>query len=289
MQQLPMHRAALADIELEYEVHGSGEPVVLIHPGHFADWFAPLADEPALAGHYRLLRYYRVGSAGSSRVSGPLSLAQHAAHTLALMRHLGIEKAHIVGHSSSGLVALQMALDAPDAVHSLAILEPALYSVPSVETSRRFVGTAVQLYRAGDKAGAIDTFLQGVCGPGYRAVLDRVLPGAFDQHVADADTFFAQEMPALQQWQFTPDDAKRIHQPALAMVGARSLELDPIWGERQQLLLDWLPNVEAFVLPDAGHLLQIANPRGMAEGLAAFFARHPIPRAASPAAKGVAL
>jgi len=72
------------------------------------------------------------------------------------------------------------------------------------------VTTAVQLYRAGDKAGAVDTFLQGTCGPGYRAVLDRALPGAFDQHVADADTFFGQELPALQQWSFTPDDARRI-------------------------------------------------------------------------------
>jgi pimeloyl-ACP methyl ester carboxylesterase len=192
------------------------------------------------------------------------------------MRVLGIERAHVVGHSSSGNVALQLALDTPDAVHSLAILEPALYSVPSVQTSRAFVGAAVQLYRAGDRAAAIDTFLRGVCGPGYRAVLDRVLPGAFDQHVADADTFFEQEMPALQQWSFRQDDAKRIIQPVLAVVGARSRELDPIWGERHQLLLDWLPNVESFVLPDATHLLQIENPRGMAEGLASFFAHHPL-------------
>jgi pimeloyl-ACP methyl ester carboxylesterase len=107
-------------------------------------------------------------------------------------------------------------------------------------------------------------------------VLDQALPGAFDQHVADADTFFGQEMPALQQWVFTQEDAKRIIQPVLAVVGTRSLELDPIWGERHHLLLDWLPNVEPFVLPDATHLLQVQHPRGGAEGLASFFARHPL-------------
>jgi pimeloyl-ACP methyl ester carboxylesterase len=186
------------------------------------------------------------------------------------MRHLGIERAHVVGHSSSGNIALQLALDAPDAVHSLALLEPALMSVPSAQTSRAFVGTAIQLYRAGDKAGAVDTFLQGTCGPGYRAVLDQALPGAFDQHVADADTFFGQELPALQQWSFTQEDARRISQPVLAVTGAKSQELDRIWAERQELLLAWLPNVEPFVLPDATHLLQVQNPRGMAEGLAAF-------------------
>jgi pimeloyl-ACP methyl ester carboxylesterase len=276
MTQRRMDRAALEGIEFEYEVRGAGQPVVLIHPGHFADWFTPLLDEPALTEHYRVLSYHRVGCAGSSPLAGPVSFAQQAAHCRSLMRHLGIERAYVVGHSSSGNIALQLALDAPDAVHSLALLEPALMSVPSAQTSRAFVGTAIQLYRAGDKAGAVDTFLQGTCGPGYRAVLDQALPGAFDQHVADADTFFGQELPALQQWSFTQEDARRISQPVLAVTGAESQELDRIWAERQELLLAWLPNVEPFVLPDATHLLQVQNPRGMAEGLAAFFARHPL-------------
>jgi len=272
-----MDRATLEGVELEYEVRGGGEPVVLIHPGNFADWFMPLLNEPALTEHYRMLTYHRAGCVGSSHIDGPVSLAQQAAHCRSLMRHLGIERAHIVGHSSSGNIALQLALDTPDAVHSLAIMEPALYSVPSVQTSRAFVGTAMQLYRAGDKAGAIDTFLRGVCGPDYRAVLDQALPGAFDQHVADADTFFGQELPALQQWSFTQEDARRITQPVLAVISVKSQELDPIWGERHELLLSWLPNVKPFVLRDAGHLLQVENPRGMAEGLAAFFARHSLP------------
>lgn len=271
-----MDRAVFEGIELEYEVRGSGEPVVLIHPGHFADWFMPLLAEPALTDRYRVLTYHRVGCAGSSRVVGPVSLAQQGAHCRSLMQHLGIARAHVVGHSSSGNIALQMALDAPDAVHSLAVLEPALYSASSAQTSRAFIVAAVELYRAGDKAGALDTFLRGLCGPSYRAVLDRALPGAFDQHVADADTFFGVEMPAMREWSFTREDAHRIVRPVLAVVGAKSLELAPFWGERQELLLSWLPNVEPFVLPDATHLLQVQNPRGMAEGLAAFFARHPL-------------
>jgi pimeloyl-ACP methyl ester carboxylesterase len=269
-----LDRAAFKGVELEYEIRGTGEPVVLIHPGHFADWFAPLLGEPALTEYCRVLSYHRAGCAGSSRLAGPVSLALQAAHCRSLMRHLGIERAHVVGHSSSANIALQLALDAPEAVHSLALLEPALMSVPSAPTSRAFVGTAIQFYRAGNRAAAVDTFLRGVCGPSYRAVLDQALPGAFDQHVADADTFFGQEMPALQQWSFTREDASRILQPVLAVIGAKSQEFDPIWGERQALLLSWFPNVEPFVLPGAGHLLQVQNPRGMAEGLSAFFARH---------------
>jgi pimeloyl-ACP methyl ester carboxylesterase len=273
-----MHLAEIDGLALQYEVQGDGEPVLLIHPGIFADWFAPLFREPALASKYRLVRYHRVGCGGSSRTLGPLSLAQHAAHGRALLRHLGISRAHIVGHSSSGNVALQVAMDAPDVVQSLAVLEPALMSVPSATTSRAFVGEAVQRYRAGDRAGAIDIFLRGTCGPGYRAVLDRSLPNAYEQAVADADSFFQQELPALQQWSFGPNDARRISQPVLAVVGARSLEFDPIWGERHDLLLKWLPDVEPFVVPNATHLLEVENPSAVAQALAGFLARHPLRR-----------
>jgi pimeloyl-ACP methyl ester carboxylesterase len=267
---------AIDGAELEYEVRGTGEPVVLINPGMFADWLAPLLDQLSLTNSYQLVFYHRAGCAGSSRLTGPVTLAQHASHCRLLLRYLGIGRAHVVGHSSSGNLALQLALDTPAVVQSLAILEPALYNVPSAETSRAFVSAAARLYQSGDKAGAIDTFLRGVCGPGCRPILDQRLPGAFEQHVTDAATFFEQELPALRQWSFQREDARRITQPTLAVVGQRSLEYDPIWRERHELLLDWLPHVEAYVLPNAAHLLQIENPQGMADGLRQFFARHPL-------------
>ena len=271
-----MNRALLGAFELEYELRGDGEPVLFIHPGIFADWFKPLLEESVLNSRYRLVHYHRVGCAGSSRLAGPVSLSQQAAHGRSLLRRLGISSAYVVGHSSSGNIALQLALEFPGVVRSLAVLEPALMSVPSAATSRGFVGAAVQLFLGGDRSGAVDMFLRGTCGSTYRDVLEQVLPGAFDQYVADAETFFAQELPALQQWPFSREDASRVKQPVLAVVGARSLEMDPIWGERQQLLLDWLPNVEPFALPEATHLLQLMNPRDMARGLATFFSRSPI-------------
>ena len=117
---------AIDDGVLEYEVRGQGEPVVLINPGAFADWFAPLLEQPSLTDSYRLILYQRPGCAGSSRLTGPVSLSRHAAICRSVMGTLGIERAHLVGHSSSGNLALQLALDAPEVVHSLAILEPAL-------------------------------------------------------------------------------------------------------------------------------------------------------------------
>jgi len=272
-----MRRASIDGIELEYEITGAEEPVVLIHAGVLgAHWFTPLLGERALTDRYRLLSYNRAGYGGSSRPNGPVTIAQHAAHCRELMRHVGMDQAHIVGHSSSAMIALQLALDSPEAVRTLALFESARPAV-ATDTQREFVATVVEpalrSYGRGDKVGAVDAWMRGVCGPGYRDVLDEALPGAFDQAVDAADAFFGQELPAVQQWSFTQEDAERITQPGLAVLGAKS---GRTFVERRELLLAWLPDVEPFDLPDATHLLQVENPHGMAEGLVEFFTRHPV-------------
>jgi pimeloyl-ACP methyl ester carboxylesterase len=271
-----MDRAPVNGIELEYEVRGSGEPVVLMHAGVCADFFVPLIEQAALASQHTLVRYHRTGYAGSGRLPGAVSFAQQAAHCRELMRHLGIERAHVVGHSSSASMALQLALDAPEAVGSLALLDPARPAAPTPVHEamvRTIAAPALERYHAGDKPGAVDTWMRGLCGPDYRAALERALPGAVDQAIADADTFFEQELPAVMQWSFGREDAARITQPALAVLGENS---HPVFRERHDLLLAWLPSAEPFVLPGATHLLQVEQPGAMAEALVVFFSRHPL-------------
>jgi pimeloyl-ACP methyl ester carboxylesterase len=189
-----MDLAALDGIEVEYELRGSGEPVVVIHWGVSARWAEPLLAQPILAERYRVLRYHRVGFGGSSRVEGPISMADHAEHCRLLLQQLGIERAHVVGHSSSALIALQLALDAPDAVQSLALMDAAR-PAPATDAQAAFVrevaAAAIGRYRAGDVAGAVDIWARGVFGAGYRAPLDRGLPGVFEEILTCADTFFA--------------------------------------------------------------------------------------------------
>lgn len=264
-----MDRAAFDGIELEYERRGVGEHVVFVHHGIGADWFNPLFEESALAGRYALVRYHRLGYAGSSRLPAVLTFQDEAIRFRGLMRHLGIERAHLVGHSASGCIALQIAADAADIVHSLAVLEPALMTVPSPPE----VANALERYRAGDIRGAVETFLRGTCGIDAGTVVEQRVPGAMEQAIADAHAFFGGELPALRRWSFGPAEASAITQPVLAVLGEHS---DPRFHERQKLLLEWLPEVEPFVLKDAGHLLHLDNAAGLAEELASFFARHSI-------------
>jgi pimeloyl-ACP methyl ester carboxylesterase len=249
--------------------------VVFIHGAFIADTFRPLLVEPSLAGRYRLILYHRRGYAGSSRASGSISIAQQAADCRALLRHLGVERAHVVGHSYGGDVALQLALDTLDVVHSLALLEPALMVGASAQGYREALARGAERYREAGAEVVVNEFLQARW-PGYRATLDRVLPGAFDQAVADAETSFERELPEHLNWRFGEAETRSITQPTLSVLGGESDALWSRFGETHRLLLGWLPHAEGFVLPSTTHFMQMEDPRGMAEALAAFWARHPL-------------
>jgi pimeloyl-ACP methyl ester carboxylesterase len=268
-----LERASLGGAELEYEILGTGEPVVFIHGAFIADTFRPLLAEPSLADRYRLILYHRRGYAGSSRASEPGSVARQAADCRALLHHLGVEQAHVVGHSYGGDVALQLALDAPGVAHTLALLEPGLMVGASAQGYRESLARGVERYREAGAAVVVDEFLQARW-PGYRATLDRVLPGAFAKAVADAGTWFEREVSGQLGWRFGEAEAQRISQPTLSVLGGESDALWSRFGETHRLLLAWLPHAEGFVLPGATHFMQLEDPRGMAEVLAAFWARH---------------
>jgi pimeloyl-ACP methyl ester carboxylesterase len=280
-QSQPMPRAPVdgGGAEVEFEVVGpaAGEPVVLIHGAFIAEAYAPLCAEPAVAARYRLVRYHRRGYAGSSPVPAPFSIARQAADCRALLRGLGIERAHVVGHSSGGAMALQLALDAPEVVHSLVLLEPGLMDVPSGPAFEEAAGPAFRMYQAGDKEGATDSLLRVAVGPAYRSFLDALIPGGYAQAVADAATVFAVESPSLGEWRFTQEDARRITQPVLAVHGSESAKDWAGWPEVHARVQEWMPQAEPFVLAGANHALEEMDPRGVAEAMAAFLARHPIP------------
>ncbi|MFC7273035.1 alpha/beta fold hydrolase [Paractinoplanes rhizophilus] len=264
-----MRRIRIDGGEIAYEERGAGPPVVLLHAGVCADWFAGLMAEPALAGAYRLIRCHRPGYGGSDPVEGAVTVARMAEHCRALLRHLGVERAHLVGHSSSAVIALQLAIDHPEVVHSLALLETALLAVPSGS----FAGDALRSFAAGNRPEAVDIWMRGVCGPRYREVFDAVLPGAIDRAAADAGTFFGQELPAVRAWSFGPAEAGAVTRPVLLVLGERSADVSAAFAERHALLRSWLPRAEPFVLPGANHLMHLQNPAGLAVRLAAFFAR----------------
>ena len=270
-----MKIANVNGVELEYEVTGAGEPVLLVHP-LIADGFLPLVPQPALADHYQLIRYHRRGWLGSTHTPPPVSVADHAADAAALLDHLDVRPVHVAGHSSGAAVAAQLGLDHPEYVHTLMLLEPSLISVPSLDAFVGQVEPAFEAYASGDHAGALAIFMSALGGVEWakaRALLEQSLPGAVKQAVGDADTFFGTELPALSEWVFDAEQAAKLDLPVLSVVGS---ETQPVWVEVAEFLRAALPRIDECKIDGAGHLLQVQSPEPVALGMAEFLARYPI-------------
>ena len=268
-----MESVKVNGIELEYEVIGSGEPVLLISPV-LADGFLPLLSEPALTDRYQLIRYHKRGWVGSTHTPPPVSIADHAADAAALLDHLDLPRAHVAGHSSGAAVAVQLALDHPESVHTLILLELALLSVPSGEAFLEQARPAFEAYGNGDHPGALAAFMSGVSGLDWttcRAVLEERVPGSVSQAIKDADTFFGIELPALTEWAFGAEQAATIHRPVLSVVGS---ETQPLWVEVADFLRSSLPHVDECTVEDVGHFLHIERPEPVARAMSQFLARN---------------
>jgi pimeloyl-ACP methyl ester carboxylesterase len=270
-----MEQAKLSGIELQYEITGSGEPVLLISPGPIADSFFPLVAETAL-DRWRLIRYRQRRLSSDTRDPQPVSFEQHAADAAALLDHLGIDGAHVAGHSTGAAIALQLAVDRPQKVRTLGLLEPPLISVPSAAAFFEKVGPALAAYGAGDREGAMEAFLSTVSGMPWEACrvrLEKEIPGGVAQAMKDADNFFGSYLPALSAWQFGAQQAAAVSQPVLSVLGTKS---DRLFVESHELLHRWFPQTEDGVIDGVGHLLHIERAQPVARSMAEFFARHPI-------------
>lgn len=270
----PMKRVNTGSHELEYEVRGAGEPVLLIHGAGVAAAFLPLMTEPSLSD-YQLIRYHRRGFAGSSPQTMPSSFNEQAADAVALLTHLGIEKAHIVGHSYGGAIALQLSHDYPQFVHSLTVLEPVVTDsdAPPV-TPAPEVSAAFALYSEGkdDGSGVIDAFFSWAFADEWPEGTERGVPGGPAQARRDAKNQLEFER-ASRSWKFGKEEAAKISQPTLLIIG--SMTSPDVLASSDKILKRWIPQLENYTVEGVNHSLQMQDPKAVAEPISDFLDRHP--------------
>ncbi|MBL7501858.1 alpha/beta hydrolase [Frankia sp. CNm7] len=252
---------------------GDGEPIVLIHAAVFADWFVPFEREPAVAG-LRRIRVTRTGYSDPAPAE-PLSVADHAAECADLLRRLGIERARVLAHSSGCVVALQLALDHPELVGELVLVEPPLIDPLLPPEDRAAVaavigpplGAAMGAAAQGDLRTAFDTFLAALCGPEHRSVIESALGRTgLERAERDCGYCFAGEVPSLVAWHFDEELARRIEQPVHLVAGGES----PVFTHRLvDYLAAMLPDARATVIPGENHLLPLRAPAALASLLPA--------------------
>jgi pimeloyl-ACP methyl ester carboxylesterase len=258
---------------LWYSTCGNGEPVLWIHGAYLQDVLLPLVNQPLLDA-FKSIRYHRRGYRGSVAHAGGLSIEQEAEDAQSLLDELSIEKTHVVGYSSGGVVAYHLARSAPARVHSLSLIEPALQApAPNEIGMPPFLEEAFALYKAGDTESAVDAFWRVVGNPDWRRSVHSALPEGVHDMIKNARIFFELEAPQVVSYSFNEPDARRIHQPILHLV---SDGLAAASARLRQRFHSWLPQTEEMVIDNADHALPLQQPKAIAKAISDFLIRNPI-------------
>jgi pimeloyl-ACP methyl ester carboxylesterase len=248
-------------VAVDYEVRGSGDPVVLLHARAFVGWYDPLVE---VLSDYSVLRYRRTVPLDGR----PFEIDDDAAVCARLVDHVGFDEPHAVGHSYGALVALALARNRAVPLRSIALLEPAGTGLLDPEQATAGVAPLVELYRTRGPAVAAEQFLGVVLGEDARSLLDRHLPAAYEDTIANADQFFQVELPAAAQWSFGDDDARGIGLPILNAVGT---ETEPRFVQTALLVQSLFPDAVRVEVPGVGHLMMAEDPTAVAARLAEFW------------------
>ena len=247
---------------------GSGQSVVLIH-GHGADLRLWDYQVPALqAAGFRVVRYDVRGHGKSSVPAAGYIWENYAADLADLLgKNLGIEAAHLVGLSMGGGIALQYALDFPQHVRSLVLVDSTL---PGFDYSPEFTAEIEALVEAvrreGPQAAFDRLWLSHPMFDGLRRFPDRF---AFAREMAlayPAADYQEGAIPADYQPQVA-DRLAEIQVPALVVVGGKDIADFQLIAE---IMAANLPQARKLVLPDCGHVSPLEAPEEFDEALIAF-------------------
>ena len=263
-----MKTAHIDDVDIRYEADGHGEPLLLIHGSNLATGLRPLATAlgrraPSLGP----VRYHRRGMGGSTGRAWPITVERQAADALGLLDALGLPAAHIVGYSYGATIAIETALAAPDRTLSLILLEPILSEVPGARAFFTGMNPIIDLYAAGDMAGAVTATFAALGGENWPDLVATAGPDAFDMAVRDTEMFYRAEWPELTTWTIDPARAATVSAPVLSVLGMRG---GPYFEEGREVLHRHFPQCVDADIPGANHLLYLQAPEAIAAEITHF-------------------
>jgi pimeloyl-ACP methyl ester carboxylesterase len=152
-----MPLARVGEIELSYECAGSGPPLLMIMgmSGTFDHWNAAfLAD---LRRDFETIVYDHRGVGASSRLEGPVTIAQLARDAAGLLGPLEVDSAHVLGISMGGMVAQELALAHPERIRTLALGCTYCGGEGSAVASEEVMRRLAEAMMSGDRERAIRT------------------------------------------------------------------------------------------------------------------------------------
>jgi pimeloyl-ACP methyl ester carboxylesterase len=236
---------------------GTGEPVVFLHgsTGTSLSW-APFA---AQRRGRTMFAVDTIGDVGRSHQTAPVRSADDLADWLAeVLDGLGLERAHLVGTSYGGFLALNLAARHPERVRSLFVIES---------------GALVEVRMGRFLAWGISSMVAALLpGPLRKVAARRLRMPALDQPRLLRFAFYGQRhhrSRMLRPPLLTDDQLRSINVPAHVVVAAHSEVFPPEEAAARARLL---PNAQVEVIDDAGHAVVLTAEAHLIQELATFLA-----------------
>lgn len=255
------------NVQIYYEVHGSGPPLLLIN-GITADTrqWKPLIDR--LKEDFQMISFDMRCSGKSDKPTKAMSIEQHAHDAATLIKHLGYKKIHVLGFSMGGMVAQQMALLYPNIIDRLVFLSTA----PSLSGPHPISSEAYQMMHAKEfSTELLHTIYQTIFGPRYRksvSVKAYIQTKLADDNPQSPEAYWNQ-LQALKKHDFVNRMGQIIH-PALVIAGNCDTLIPP---ENSSWLCDHLPHAKLKLFDDVGHMIPLECPETLAKTVKQFL-RH---------------
>jgi pimeloyl-ACP methyl ester carboxylesterase len=269
--------ARLNGIDLHFEVHGEGAPLVLAH-GYTASLEMWRDQVAPLSARYRLVIY---DTRGHGKTTAPTSMdeydmARHyAADLLALIDHLGIERGYAGGLSMGGMIAQELALRHPERVSALLLFDTgpgmsAMQRDPAVtQRFEQFRSMLNTVARTQGMAAVIDAMRNN--GPWTMRAGDGPLPPAIQRHIdgmrsMSVDGYLGGAL-AMREWNGTLDRLHEIAAPTLVLVGERDNLLEP-----SRAIHSRIAGSRFVVLRNSGHGTNMWRPQAFTDATLDFLA-----------------
>lgn len=240
-------------LHLYYEIHGEqGTPLVLLHGGVLSIDLDFAALLPALAQRHRVIALDFQGHGRTADIDRDMTYPHFASDVVALLDHLGIERAHVLGHSMGGGVALELAVHHPDRVLSVvpisASVRPEDSTHPDLADPSTYATSPI-MPTAQDFAEWAETYA-------------RISP-----HPERFEGLPERTMTTATSWTgWTDEQLAGITAPVLVAQGDRDFTLN----SHAALMKDLIPGSQLMVLPGTTHVQATRRADLLLPALAAF-------------------
>ena len=243
--------------KIYYEIAGSGESLILIHGWSF-DTRCWDNQFDIFSKEYQVLRYDLRGFGRSALPDSGVAYS-HTQDLITLLDYLNIKNAHIVGHSFGGKVAFDFVLNNPEKVISL-ILPDAAMDVPGLKVQEDVIAWIRDTWKTGREKGVEEAKKIWMNGPPLKPAMKNPQSALkVEQMIKDYSGWhWTHNDPCIYPKPFPIERLNEIKVATLILVGELNPKIYHDWANIQHKSI---PNSRKEIVPNAGHALNIENPK----------------------------